>query len=641
MQQTRDYRSDIDGLRAVAILGVLLYHAGVGFPGGYVGVDVFFVISGFLIIGHLHQSFGRGAFSFFGFWERRFRRLIPALMATTFVTAILGYFLLLPADLKDLGGALIAQPLMSSNLYFWRAVKGGYFGDPPQIRPLLHTWSLGVEEQFYLLFPLVVGFFFRRDSKGAKLGFGLATLTLLSFTASALLTTTKGVLAFFTLPTRAWELTLGGILHFSPPVRSRWLREFLGVAGFMMIGYACLRFDDVTVFPGAAALLPCLGTALVIQSSGPQGRSKVGVLLAQPPMVFLGQLSYSLYLWHWPLFAFSEYLGVIDRGWIRWLLVGLSFVFAYVSWRFIETPIREKRYLGTPKQIFLVFGFYAMVSLGLGIFYRGQRGFPGNWDAQAMALFESSDSRAPAVNVGPTCENRKPLPLGIASSSSKSDFLLWGDSHAMALGPLLDRLAQDTGRSGIQITRAGQAPLAHWSYKISRNTPTLSEQTEWFEFVKEMGRLHGVKNIFLAAYWEIYMSNSFSEDLRTTVQDLNRSGFRVFVVFDGINQSYDIPRSFALRRRWGLPAPATSALGLSNALQENRHITTALEGLICEGGALETVDITQFLVDNDLPVEELGGICLYRDDDHFSAKGVMALAPIFRPLMSKCYSPAP
>ena len=164
------YRPDIDGLRAIAVLAVLFYHAHLGFPGGYVGVDVFFVISGFLITGLLLKAIGKGTFSYVDFWERRVRRLVPALAVVTIFTAVTSSIILLPEDLKDLGGALIAQPLLLSNVYFWRVVQGGYFGDPPEIRPLLHTWSLGVEEQFYVLFPLFLMLIMTRRSLANHLG---------------------------------------------------------------------------------------------------------------------------------------------------------------------------------------------------------------------------------------------------------------------------------------------------------------------------------------------------------------------------------------------------------------------------------------------------------------------------------------
>lgn len=211
------YRPDIDGLRAVAVLSVLFYHAHLGFPGGYVGVDIFFVISGFLITGLLLKAITKGTFSYVDFWERRVRRLVPALAVVTVFTAVTSYFILLPEDLNDLGGALIAQPLLLSNVYFWRVVKNGYFGDPPEIRPLLHTWSLGVEEQFYVLFPLFLVVICKRQFLARHVGKIVAGIALASLAFAIIITPIKGVFSFFTLPTRAWELLLGGLLALKLP----------------------------------------------------------------------------------------------------------------------------------------------------------------------------------------------------------------------------------------------------------------------------------------------------------------------------------------------------------------------------------------------------------------------------------------
>jgi peptidoglycan/LPS O-acetylase OafA/YrhL len=215
------YRADVDGLRAVAVVAVLMYHAHLGFSGGYVGVDVFFVISGFLITSILHKKLQDGKFSYLDFWKRRVRRLVPAAFVTAVFTALGSYFILLPSHLVDLGGALVAQPLMLANVYFWRVVKAGYFGDLPETRPLLHTWSLGVEEQFYLFLPLFLALCWKSSRLRPHVGKVLGGLSLLSFGLSVVLTPMKGVFSFFNLPTRAWELLMGGLLGFLPEVPKR------------------------------------------------------------------------------------------------------------------------------------------------------------------------------------------------------------------------------------------------------------------------------------------------------------------------------------------------------------------------------------------------------------------------------------
>lgn len=296
------YRADIDGLRAVAVLAVLLYHVGyTALPGGYVGVDIFFVISGFLITRLIREEVtSTGSFRFGDFYLRRVRRLFPALITTVALTFFAGALVLAPEHLESLGGAALSSIVPMSNIYFWG--EAGYWDASKLTKPLLHTWSLAVEEQFYFVSPLLI-------VVAVRLGFAsalIALLSLASLIAAQYYLAEDASAVFFLTPFRVVEFGIGALLAwFSWPRQlPNWSTHIASIAGLLLIAYAMLFYTEQTTFPGVAALVPCLGAALLI-AAGP--RSAVGRILATPPMVAIGLLSYSLYLVHWPLIVLVRY----------------------------------------------------------------------------------------------------------------------------------------------------------------------------------------------------------------------------------------------------------------------------------------------------------------------------------------------
>ena len=300
-----NYRPDIDGLRAIAVLAVVLYHANIQpFGGGYVGVDVFFVISGYLITSLIHEHCRTGQFSIVQFYERRVRRIFPALFATVAFCFLVGCLLMMPLDYKQFGYSAVANALFASNLLFW--LKTGYFDTDAEVKPLLHTWSLGVEEQFYILFPclLLLLYKFWRN--------GVASILSLLLIASLFLSVwqvyDQPTSAFYLPLGRAWELLVGALLALS---RDRlphrvFFDGVLGLLGMALIFGSIFSLTADTPFPGLAALPACLGTAAIIYS-GEQSKHFVPRLLSLRIVVLLGIISYSLYLWHWPLLVFAKY----------------------------------------------------------------------------------------------------------------------------------------------------------------------------------------------------------------------------------------------------------------------------------------------------------------------------------------------
>jgi peptidoglycan/LPS O-acetylase OafA/YrhL len=343
------YRSEIDGLRVIAVIPVILFHAGLStFSGGFVGVDVFFVISGYLITTIILSEMEQGKFSLLAFYERRARRILPALFLVMLVSLPFAWFWLLPKDMKDFSQSLVAVSSFSSNFLFWR--ESGYWDTASELKPLLHTWSLAVEEQYYVLFPLFLMLMWNYRKRWILGAFILIAGTSLATAQWGAYY--KPSAAFYLLPTRGWELAIGAGIAFYFLYRKQAIRtllshklidEVLGLLGLMMIGYGIFVFDETTPFPGFYALVPTIGAGLIILFSSSQ--TMVGRLLGSKPLVALGLISYSAYLWHQPLLAFTRHGRhgmIVDLSEMTYAIIAfLSFPFAYLSWKYVEQPFRN------------------------------------------------------------------------------------------------------------------------------------------------------------------------------------------------------------------------------------------------------------------------------------------------------------
>lgn len=341
------YRAEIDGLRAVAVVPVILFHAGfAGFSGGYVGVDVFFVISGYLITSIILSEQREGRFTLSGFYERRARRILPALFAVMAVSTLVALALLMPADIKEFTLSLAAVATFSSNFLFWQ--QSDYFATAAELQPMLHTWSLAVEEQYYILFPLFMLLAWR---------FGLRAITgllvaaaLVSLAAAQWGAFNSPFANFYLLPTRGWEILLGALaaIHLRddpPPALNGTARQILSLAGLAMIAVAIVLFDRKTPFPSLYALLPTAGTLLLILFCVPG--TLVWRLLSHRTLVFVGLISYSAYLWHQPLFAFARHYRSADPTAPQMAFLCLAVLpLAWLSWRFVERPFRQRGRIG-------------------------------------------------------------------------------------------------------------------------------------------------------------------------------------------------------------------------------------------------------------------------------------------------------
>ncbi len=361
MRSSHAYRPDIDGLRAIAIFAVLIYHLDNHLSkGGFIGVDVFFVISGFLITTIILADMAAGRFSLAGFYERRVRRILPALFACLAATTIAGYFLLFPAEFVLLAKSVIAATFFVANFFY--AGTSGYFMPAARTLPLIHTWSLAVEEQFYMLFPLALLLFVRARREVLVMAVVLAAFT--SLVCSEILVQNQSKIAYYQLAPRGWELLIGSLLAIGavPEVKTQRTREILSILGLLAIVIPTFAFSKNTPFPGLWALVPCLGAAALIHT-GRERDTFAARLLSTRPFVGLGLISYSLYLWHLPIITYYHLQFELYPTWtVKILLGAVSVAIACLSWRFIEQPFRTKRVAPQRRQVF-AFGLAAAGSV--------------------------------------------------------------------------------------------------------------------------------------------------------------------------------------------------------------------------------------------------------------------------------------
>jgi peptidoglycan/LPS O-acetylase OafA/YrhL len=368
------YRKEIDGLRAIAVIPVIFFHGGVfGFDGGYVGVDIFFVISGFLITSIILNEKSTNTFSLINFYERRARRILPALSVVLLFTTIAA-FLFLPADLlADYSRSLASVSTFSSNIFFY--LTSGYFSIASDHKPLLHTWSLAIEEQYYVFFPLLLMSFWFLGKRHLGVLIALCSFASLLF-SEYLALRGKIDFNFYLIFSRAWELGFGSLLAFvnvQNIVIKRRDRELLSCLGILLISYAILFFDRQTPFPGFYALIPVSGVCIIIAFANQT--TYIGKILASKYLVSMGLISYSLYLWHQPLFAFLRLKTIGEPALIMYLLaIALTFILASISYKFVEQPFRNKA-LYSRKAIFQLSAFSTIFFLVIGLSGHAVKGF--------------------------------------------------------------------------------------------------------------------------------------------------------------------------------------------------------------------------------------------------------------------------
>ena len=639
------YRPDVDGLRALAILGVLVFHADPRrLPGGYLGVDIFFVISGYLITSILRRECAEGRFSLLRFYERRVRRIIPALFVLLAVASLAaGHFLFL-SGLIGFAKSAAATVLSVANLHFLFALRD-YFGPDAHAEPLLHTWSLAVEEQYYLVFPLLLAWLHRTPARQRAVPVVLWGLLTASLAARVLLGPAWPGESFYLLPFRSWELLIGSVLAWMGPARGGARAVSGSFAGLGLILTALAGVGQAAADRGLPALLACLGTALVIRAGEGSDGARIPPLanraLAWRPLVFLGLISYSVYLWHWPLLVFGQMAGANP-----WGMVALSLVIGALSWRWVENPFRAPGFLGRRT----VFAFWAVgtaVFLLAALAVRQTGGLPGRFSEQtrhylsfrrmdaAFALpkaLRHDAARAPALGAP-----------GVAPT-----FAIWGDSHAEALLPLLDDLARARGVSFLRFTLRGQAPVPGVVAAGQAEPEISAAYTD--AVAARIAADPALRTVLLHARWSFYnrgdnslrdppptrlhgrefassadLDTYYLEHLRRSVQTLLAAGKRVILVYPVPEAGVVVPEFLARHQASGQPVPAF--LPCQDFAERHRRVTEALDSL-AGPGLLRIRPHERLLEEGRLRVRREDRP-LYSDDDHLGPVGLEEIRPLF------------
>jgi len=669
------YRSDIDGLRALAVLAVILFHATRWAPGGFVGVDVFFVISGFLITGQIAADLDEERFSLATFWGRRVRRIWPAAFVVTCAVLTAGWFVMVPKDYATTAGDAQAQAIMLANVHLWKNVEQGYFAPSSDLRPLLHMWSLAVEEQFYVFLPLVMMVAWRYGRRRCAWLLGALALASLVLGVRWLPSQPKAV--FYLLPFRAWELLIGSLValvspwrHGTPddqpdvvprPAWPRLLAEVGSMLGLGLILVSSLAYTKNTTFPAAAAMPPCIGAALIIAACArPSGSMPlVNRMLAVQPLPMIGRLSYSLYLWHWPVLAFMRYCLVEPS--VRWTSAAMVAVVpvAYLAWRWIEQPFRIRpghadadrpvRSMTIAAWRPVLVGTIAWIAVYMaGGLIAKQRGMDSRFNAVERQFIDSSRfvaNRNRLLGIGfkerhnfldrslRMSRDGDVFPkIGAESAPGGPDFLLWGDSHARAISDVVDSAARRHGVYGHAALMGGTVPLPGvWNGSKHQD---LLVCEKWSATVIDWIRIHRPRHVVVCGNWATYprvrridgdgrrtdpVADVLADALKLLIGQCDAVGARVTLLLQVPTQDL-IPAQRVIRAH--LAGRPIDLSGVSRAVVDRQQANIAAAVAIVASERLRVINLADpFFGPNGVSVVGDDGGSWYFDRDHVSAYG--------------------
>lgn len=636
------YRSEIDGLRAIAVIPVILFHAGFEhFSGGFVGVDIFFVISGYLITTIILSEKEQGIFSLANFYERRARRILPALFFVILISLPFAWLWLLPSDMKDFSQSLVAVSTFTSNILFWR--EAGYWGVVNELKPLLHTWSLAVEEQYYILFPLFLMLMWRFRKRwilGSFLVISIISLFIAQWGAY-----NKPSADFFLLPTRGWELALGACIAFYflykkktiyTLLSHRYIDEALSLIGLLMIGYAIFVFDENTPFPSFYTLIPTVGTGLIILFSSAD--TLTTRLLSTKLFVGIGLISYSAYLWHQPLLAFSRHASFTEPSQLTLAaMAALSFPLAYLSWKFVEKPFRNREKFDR-KVIFSISVIGSVAFITIGTAGAISDGFNGRSARNDLTL--NSIEKKWKINRGlsDTCDRQFTLSPD-CRTSDEPKILIWGDSNAMHL--VQGIMASNHNTKAIQMTKSDcgpffdVAPVNEPNYSVNWAKKCLEFTGEVREWLKKST---SVKYAVLSSSFSQYLSKNskllfrngdissssallVATEFKKTLNELVEMGVKPIVFSPPPVNGVDLGRCLA-RADWrGLNLDICNFR--VDEITSDRIKVNKLLKIIKKTS--KVIQLDELICNKSICKTHFGSIYIFRDGRHLSHEGSAAL----------------
>lgn len=647
------YRSDIDSLRAISVIAVILFHY---FPayvsGGFIGVDVFFVISGYIITRLISIEASNGKFSVANFYERRIKRILPAYFLVMVFSLALAHKFFLPQDYKAFGESLTSSSFMGANIYFF--TKSGYFDAASHTKPLLHMWSLGVEEQFYILFPMMLIAALRLGRRKAIAAIG--AISLLSLCLSIWATAKAPSAAFYLLPFRAWELGLGSLLalaedHQAAPSPAKSLMA-LG-AGLMGVIAPAFVYSGSTAFPGFAAVAPCAGAALIIWAGrGTSCRNP----LRFAPLAYVGRISFGLYLWHWPPLIFAVYVLNRDLTAAEFALL-ITFVTAcsVASYHFVELPIRRSKPASRSILFKRAAGAVAVLAC-LGATITLTRGLPQRLPESVALLAEGAKdlpdawNRCHQISVA-DIENGRLCVLGTSQSDAPPRFVLWGDSHAHAFMPALNARAEAYNLRGLAASHTGCPPVVGAFRRYADEKGCVDFNRAMIEAIKASK----IENVVLSAFWSVYLEGwpedwndaktlpniilgdqtelgqdapsrrrVFQRAFSQTVAELQSAGKTVWIVEQVPSVHAEVPALLARQELTNAPI-----IPASQVYDAHIRRTQWIKDYVSSVPGVRTIDPASALCDSGKCSLSRSGRSLYSDRNHLSVFGALNVSPLF------------
>ena len=636
VRKGNSYRADIDGLRAIAVLSVVIFHIDKNIlPGGFVGVDIFFVISGYLISLYIFQQIDRKTFSITEFYRRRIKRIAPAMLAVLIVVIPLSQLILLPDDAKNVAESGIWSLLSMANIYFYSSQDLGYFASTMNEKPLLHFWSLGVEEQFYIIWPIILLFLYRGKYSSLFL-YSLIFISLLSFCSAQYFFDVSPSFVYYMLPTRAGELLIGSIVAYLiyQPIRKEYSYSVLNsmsLLGFILIILSLIVISKDSVFPGFICLLPTMGTAFII-FSGHYGTNSLNRYLTFKPLVNIGLISYSTYLWHWPVIAFFRY-GLFEQTWlVNIILFCITLVLGWLSFRFIEQPFRYST-LSTKRlfiKLYLVPG--ASITLLALLFYSldgyGVRWFSPQYQTKLTSI--NTDVKA-AYHYKYVCQRSRIDIKDIEnthcilgnktnneSGSTTPQIILIGDSNAAHYVGMIGAFAKEQGFSFRNLQISACPPVKN-SIKQYVNIKHFKNCRDSLKLLWQY--LEQFRVIIISASWLSYQlkSDGFLVDFYQTVKQLIKQGKQVILIGKApIISSYN---QSCLSR--SLSFPFVNCYKPSILMDKNiSSINLSLKTFSVENENVDYFDANDFICRNkNCSAFSLNGEAIYFDKSHLSIPG--------------------
>jgi len=639
MSHSMKYRKDIDGLRAIAVLSVIFYHLGFSIiSGGFIGVDIFFVISGFLITQSIQYDLDRDSFTIRKFYIKRIRRIVPVLFVTTLVTLLVSIFVLPIDALKEFALSLVSVSIFSSNIFFWQHID--YFSVSAELKPLLHTWSLGIEEQFYIFFPLFM--IWTAKWRYKKMLWVIIIFTFLSFALSSSPFGASHIQANFFLPiTRFWELFMGVILAILLNTSFKekkypYLDNILAILGLGLIISPLLLLDYNSIFPGINALYPVFG-AVVIIYSGRNSDTFLTPILSNRVVRYIGLISFSLYLWHWPIIALAKNIIVGEFSLIEQLsILFLTFFLSALSYRFVEEPFRRRERL--KEFLKIKNGLLALTILGLTaliLFLFLKISFPNT-------KLKHKDTNC--FKTEATMESVEECTFG--DRDSNRTFVLYGDSHASALYPLFEKFAKENKRRGVFISLSGCAPL----FDVRRDDGVGNASNCTGEYAKNIENFleknsKDIKDIYLVARWTLYekgwilngrlqkathfLSNSEIKS-KTANQSAKVLKKALFETVDRVSRDFNI--STTIFKNVPTLHGDINKRGLKNITRDEYlsqlKYTNAIFKELKRRDGVDIIDPIDIFCPTDSCLMYEGNEPLYIDDNHVNYRGAMKLYPL-------------